>query len=172
MFIDIKEEVHEVRMKTECQDYFEIDKEDFKLVLGRFKKKKTKSYDLFTMASESFQNSVFKLTNRMVEEEDFPKRCDEKKRKQLWKNKGLRENLNNHRYIHMKDWLPRLCKGLIVDKMKSNILEGGTVHQIGGIPGHCSEEHLVSVRSIIHMQRCINLNSGCIVQLVDIQIFF
>ena len=83
MLIDIKEEVHEVRMKTECQDYFEIDKEDFKLVLGRFKKKETKSYDLFTMASESFQNSVFKLTNRMVEEEDFPKRCDEKKKETI-----------------------------------------------------------------------------------------
>ena len=42
MLIDIKEEVHEVRMKAECKDYLEIDKEDFNFVLGRFKKKKTK----------------------------------------------------------------------------------------------------------------------------------
>ena len=134
------------------------------------RKRKQKSYDLLTMISESFQHSVFKLTKRMIEEEEFPKRFNETILVQLWKKKGLREDLNNHRYIHMKDWLPRLCEGLIMDKMKNDIIEGSTVHQIEGIPGHCSEEHLVSVKSII--QRCIDVNSGCLVQLVDIQKFF
>ena len=70
----------------------------------------------------------------------------------------------------MKDWLPRLCESVVVGKMKQDILKGGTIHQIGGIPGHCSEEHLVTVKSII--QRFISMGSGCIVQLVDIQKFF
>ena len=103
----------------------------------------------------------------MIEEENFPKRFDETKLQQLWKKKGVCEDLNKHRYLHIKDWLPRLCESLIVDKTKKDIIEGGTVYQIGSIPGHCSAEHLVSVKSII--QRCIDTGSGCIVQLVDIQ---
>ena len=106
----------------------------------------------------------------MIEEENFPKRFDETKLQQLWKKKGVCEDLNNHRYLHIKDWLSWLCESLIVDKMKQDIIEGGTVYQIGGIPGHCSEKHLVSVKSTI--KRCINTGSGCIVQLVDIQKFF
>ena len=105
----------------------------------------------------------------MIEEENFPGRFDETTLQQLWKKKGFKEDLNNHRYIHLKDWLPRLCESLMVGKMKEDILRGGTSYQIGGIPGHCCEEHLVSVKSII--QRFLSMGSGCIVQLVDIQKF-
>ena len=107
--VEVKEAVHEARMKEEYEDDFEIDKDDFNEVLDRFKKKNKKSYDLITKCSESFQNSVFKLIRRMVKEEDFPKRFDHTVLQQLWKRKGEKEDLNNHRYIHMKDWLPRLC---------------------------------------------------------------
>ena len=43
MLIEIKEDVHEARMKAECKDYFQLKKEDLDLILERFKKKKKKS---------------------------------------------------------------------------------------------------------------------------------
>ena len=57
----------------------------------------------------------------MIEEENFPKRFDNTVLQQLWKRKGEKEDLNNHRYIHMKDWLPRLCESIVVGKMKQDI---------------------------------------------------
>ena len=69
MLVQIKEDVHEIRMKTECKDTFELDRGDFDEVVERFKRKKKKSYDLLTLSSESFKNSVFKLIKRMIEAE-------------------------------------------------------------------------------------------------------
>ena len=57
--VELKEAVHESRMRAEYEDDFEIDKDDFNEVLDRFKKKNKKSYDLITKSSESFLNSVF-----------------------------------------------------------------------------------------------------------------
>ena len=70
----------------------------------------------------------------------------------------------------MKDWLPRLTEALTVNLMKEDILASGNKYQIGGIPGHRVEEHLIVVKSII--QRYIDLKSGVIIQLVDIEKFF
>ena len=89
---------------------------------------------------------------------------------QLWKKKGSREDLNNHRYIHMKDWLPRLTEALTVNLMKEDVLSSGNKFQIGGIPGHRVEEHLVVVKALIQLQG--QRKSGVILQLVDIEKFF
>ena len=88
----------------------------------------------------------------------------------MWKKKGSVSDLNNHRYIHMKDWLPKLCEALTVDQMKTEIISGGTIYQIGGIPGHRREEHLVVVKSLIQMS--LSRKTGCLVQLADFEKFF
>ena len=81
-----------------------------------------------------------------------------------------REDLNNHRYIHLKDWLPRLVESLTADLMKEDIFKGGTRYQIGGVPGHRMEEHLLAMKCIIG--RYISKGKGVVLQLVDIQKFF
>ena len=70
----------------------------------------------------------------------------------------------------MKDWLPKLCEALTVDQMKTEIISGGTIYQIGGIPGHRREEHLVVVKSLIQMS--LSRKTGCLVQLSDFEKFF
>ena len=77
--------------------------------------------------------------------------------------------MNNLRYIRIKEWLPRLTEALIVSIMKEDIIKSGNKFQIGGIPGHRVEEHLIVVKSIV--QRYITLKSGVVIQLVDIQKF-
>ena len=65
----------------------------------------------------------------------------------------------------MKDWLPKCCEALIVIKMKADILKSGNKYQIGGIPNHRVEEHLIVVKAII--ERSISKGEGSIVTLVD-----
>ena len=54
--------------------------------------------------------------------------------------------------------------------MKEDIIKSGNKYQIGGIPGHRVEEHLIVVKTII--EKYISMKSGVIVQLVDIEKFF
>ena len=70
----------------------------------------------------------------------------------------------------MKDWWPKLCEALTLDKMKDEIISEGTINQIGGIPGHRREEHLVVVKSLIQLK--LSRNTGCIGQLADFEKFF
>ena len=44
MLVMVKENVHEIRMKAQSTDTFEIDEDDFNEVLERFKRKNKKSY--------------------------------------------------------------------------------------------------------------------------------
>ena len=41
---------------------------------------------------------------------------------QIYKSKGRKDVLSNSRYIHSKEWLPRLSEGMVVESMKKAIL--------------------------------------------------
>ena len=70
----------------------------------------------------------------------------------------------------MKDWLPKCCEALVVMKMKEAILKAENKYQIGGIPNHRVEEHLVVVKALI--ERSTSKGEGSIVTLIDIEKFF
>ena len=70
----------------------------------------------------------------------------------------------------MKDYLPRTCEALVVNKMKDDILKASSIYQIGGQPGHFPEELLVCLKSVVARQ--ISLNWGVIWFLLDIVKFF
>ena len=159
-------DLHNRMMEDETDKETTITKDDFDLVVGKFKRKNKKSFHFLTKSGGEFQRSIYKLCNRMIKEESFPEDFASTVLYQLWKRKGRREDLNNHRYIHIKEWLPRLTEAL----MKEDIIKSGNKYQIGGIPGHCVEEHLIVVKTI--MQKYIDMKSGVIIQLVDIEKFF
>ena len=72
----------------------------------------------------------------MIDEKSFPSDFFLTTLHQVLKRKGSKEDLNIHRYIHMKDWLPRLVEALTVNLMKEDIIESGNKFQIGGVPEH------------------------------------
>ena len=88
----------------------------------------------------------------------------------MWKRQDIREYLNNHRFIHLKDWKPRLAETLVTNMIKEDILKAGTKFQIGGVPGHRIEEHLIVLKSIIQMR--MKKKKGVVIQPVDFQKFF
>ena len=106
--------LHDELMKEDTDKETTITKEDYEDVLTTFKKKNKKGYLFLTKSGEMFLKSVYKLCKRMIEEETFPHDFSLTTLYQLWKRKGSREDLNNYRYIHMKEWLPRLTEALTV----------------------------------------------------------
>ena len=170
MLVNVEANLHREIMEDKTDTEINIDKDMFDTVVIKLKERNKRSYDFLIKAGDEFQDSVFKLCQRMIRDESFPARFAETILYNLWKRKGSREDLNNHRYIHLKDWLPRLAEILTAEMMKEDIFKSGTKYQIGGVPGHRLEEHLVALKCIIG--RYIEKGSGVIMQLVDINKFF
>ena len=88
----------------------------------------------------------------------------------LWKGKGPAEVLKNSRFLHMKSFLPRACEAVIVNKMKDKILQSSSIYQVGGQPGHSTDECIFTVKSIIAMTEASG--KSFIFSLIDIIGFF
>ena len=116
-----------------------------------------------------FQLAILKLCRRFIRNEVFPSRFDFTTLVQLPK-KGSAQQLDNKRFIHMKDWLARLVEALAVGQMKSDIFSAGTKYQIGGCPGQRTVFHLFVVKSIIVLK--VMLGEGVIMTLLDLIKFF
>ena len=95
---------------------------------GAYKAMSQRLYEPFSNNSITLllQQNRFKFCKRMITEEKFPETFSETMLKQLWKKKGSRQLLDNHRFIHLKDWKPRLTETLVTRMMKPEILKAGT----------------------------------------------
>ena len=58
----------------------------------------------------------------------------------------------------------------MTNMMKEDILKAGTKFQIGGVPGHRIEEHMIVLKSLIQMR--LKKKRGVVIQLVDFKKFF
>ena len=169
-WVKIESELHDAMMEDEKDDESNITKEEFDEILEKFKMKNKPTYKLLVNAGESFKTSIYKLCRRMIRDETFPTVFSETMLKQLWKKKGSRQELDNHCFIHLKHWKPRLTETLVTKMMKQDILKAGTKYHIGGIPRHRIEEHLIVLKSLIMLK--IKNKTGVVIQLVDFQKFF
>jgi exonuclease III len=170
LLVSMVNEVHDKRMTEKDDEDMVITKDEFDDLIKKLEKKNKRSYDFLLKAGETFKTVVFKLCRRLIEAETFPARFFETVLHQLWKKKFPKEDLSNHRFLHIKDWLPKCCEALVVTKMKPEILKAGTMYQIGGLPNHRVEEHLIVVKAIIG--RSMETDDGAIVELIDIEKFF
>ena len=170
--VDLMNKLHEKRMAEDDEEPMEITKDEFNETVAKFEKKGKHSYDFLTKSGNSFKNSVFKLCKLFIDDEEFPDRFFETILHQCWKHKFPIEDLCNHRYLHIKDWLPKCTEALVVNKMKPCILKSGTKYQIGGLPHHRVEEHLVTIKAIVSRSSTSTPGGGAIVKLVDIKGFF
>ena len=78
--------------------------------------------------------------------------------------------LNNNRFIHLKNVLPRIVEAITVNKMKDKIINEASMYQVGSLPGHAIEEHVFPIKSIMAMRE--ELGKGTIFTIVDIIAFF
>ena len=147
----------------------DITVEDFFLTLNQFESKKSATYKYIDNTGLQYKLAVFKLCKTLMKNKTFPDSFDNTTLVQLPK-KGSQLHLDNSRFIHMKQWLPRLVEALTVRGMKDEILSAGTKFQIGGCPGQRTQFHLFVVRSLIALRK--EEGEGCIMTAVDIKKFF
>jgi len=89
---------------------------------------------------------------------------------QLYKGKGDKSDLNNHRNIHTKNYLPKAFESIIVEKSKNKITSKCSKFQIGALPGHRAQEHLFVLKSTINLFSY--LKKSLIFQCWDISKYF
>ena len=89
---------------------------------------------------------------------------------QIYKMKGNFSDFNNQRNIHVKDFIPKVFEGLVVDKSKEKIVSSCSKFQIGGMPHHRSQEHLFCVKSVIALYLYLNL--PLFIQIFDVSKYF
>ena len=148
---------------------YDLSEEDYFVVLKKFESKKSATYDFITKAGRNFQLAILNLCRRLIKNETFPSRFNITTLIQLPK-KGSAQELDNKRFIHIKEWLPRLVKALTVQPMKADIFEAGTKYQIGGCPGKRTVFHLFVVKSNIALK--LLCGEGVILTLLDLIKFF
>ena len=66
--------------------------------------------------------------------------------------------------------LPRAAEAVVVGRMKERILEASSIYQVGGQPGHSTDESIFAIKSLI--ARAESSGKGFIFSLVDIVGFF
>ena len=124
-----------MRMKDKSNDdEYDISDADFLETVKKFEAKKCWCYEFLVNTGLEYKLAILKLCKRFIETEDFPESFNLTTLVQLPKS-GSQLLLENSRFIHLKEWLPRICEALAVREMKDTILSAGTKYQIGGCPG-------------------------------------
>ena len=168
--VELKGRPHGERMKNVLDWGFNPSIDKFIKVVDKYKRGKKRTYYFLVRAGDRFKEAVFQLCRRMLLEEQFPRSFDDTTLNQIYKGKGKREVLGNNRYIHGKDWLPRITEGMVVEEMKGDILEKSSPYQIVGQPGHQPQEHIFTIKSII--AKFMFLGMMIMLQAFDISKFF
>ena len=168
--IAIKNKLHEVRMNQKTDNDEMFDAEDFQNAVKRFSAKNKSCYDYLTKAGNTFQDATKILMERIWKSEEIPEGWFFTMLIMLYKGRGLKEIMDNNRFIHSKQWMPRLFEDLVVSKMKHKVLNKTTKFQIGGMKGHRATEHLFSVKSVIAYYALIEM--PLLIQCIDIRKYF
>ena len=84
--------------------------------------------------------------------------------------KGSKQILDNFRFIHIKEDIPKLFGYIVTKEAKQKIIQNISKFQIGAVPGHRPQEHLFVMRSVISLYEM--LKKPLIISLFDISKFF
>ena len=171
LLVNLRKACVEEKLRDISNEPLEIEKSDFDSVIKKFKSKQTKSYDFLIRSHANYQEAIYKLCSKMIREENFPIMFRYTLLYMIWKQKGPQEILRNSRFIHLKEhYLPRTVEALVVNKMKDDILAKSTMYQVGGQPGHSTDEHLFTIRSLMELLEA--KGQGMVFTLIDLVSFF
>ena len=121
-------------------------------------------------AGHDLRMTIFKMFQFIWTHEKKPDQWKNTLIVQIYKGKGDSDDLSNHRNIHTKEEFPKAFESGLVLKSKKNIVEGCSKFQIGAMPGHRSQEHLFSIKSVIALY--VSLGITLIIQFYDVSKFF
>ena len=96
-----------MKEKVPNDDAEDLTEEDFGNMMKKLSNKSKDKYQYLLKAGASFKIAIFKLFQQVWKTETKPNKFKETTIIQLYKGKGDMDDLNNHRNIHMKDFLPK-----------------------------------------------------------------
>ena len=121
------------------------------------KTKHQDKYKFIVKAGGGYQECLFSLFSDIWESEEKPQQWRNTVIVQIYKGKGDKNDFDFQRNIHTKEEEPKFYEGIVVDKSKHKLTQACSKYQIGGIPGHRSQEHLFVVKSIICLYKYLNI---------------
>ena len=142
---------HKEIMESEDKEQWTLNFLTFIKVLSKIKEKGKNMYKNLNKSGDRYQLAVFLYMSKLIKTEQLPKLFARTSLSQLWKKKGSPLDLNNMRFIHMKNWRPRLLENLVTEQMKESIVNATPKFQLGGMPGASSVEHLVVLKTWMKM---------------------
>ena len=152
------------------EDELEVEEDDFNEVLKKFSIKNTKTYDFLLKAGDKYKKVTFKLCKRVIENEEIPDNFRKTTLYMIWKLKGPMNILKNNRFLHMKSVMARTVDAIVVGKMKETIVSSSSIYQVGGLPGHSINEHLLTLKTNMALKE--ENGEGLIFLVIDFVSFF
>ena len=167
--ISLKEQLHELRMKETVENEPKMSRKFFDETLKEIEKGSTK-YNFITKAGESFKTTLFSIFKHIWKHEVKLDAWRLDTLIQIHK-KESKEDLDNYRNIHLREDTSKVFSYMVAKLIKPKIKENISRFQIGGIPGHRSQEHLFCMRSLISLYN-ERLKKPILVSLLDVSKFF
>ena len=81
------------KMEEEREDKLEVDHDDFTEVIEKFKRKPTKTYDFLIKIGKKYQQAVYKLCKRIIDQEEVPDNFRKTILYMIWKKEGSTEHV-------------------------------------------------------------------------------
>ena len=123
--------------------------ECFNKTFDRLAKKSGNKFSFIMKAGDSFKSALFNICKRVWETESIPQQWSSSELVQLYKGSGPTNQLQNYRFIHMKDEVAKFFGNLVMDQAKDTIYSNMSKFQIGTRPGHRAQEHLFVLKNVI-----------------------
>ena len=108
--------VHEVRMAEEIKENDDYSFDDFDELLKHLKKNNKDKYKFILKAGTSLQWCLFNLFKLIWNTETKPGQWENTIAHQLYKGAGEKSKLENHRFIHTKDEIPKAFEHTVVEQ--------------------------------------------------------
>ena len=162
--------VHYKPSKEQDTESYELTYSDFEVRLRTIALKHSNKYKFLLNAGEGFKQCLFNLFLKVWKTEEKPQQWRNTTIVQLYKMKGDFRDFNNQRNIHIKDFIPKIFEGMVVDRSKEKIVASCSKFQIGGIPHHRSQEHLFCVKSVISLYSMLKI--PLYIQIFDVSKYF
>ena len=116
----------------EVTDDSELSWEDFRGVLVKVELGNKSLYRDVPKAGWLFKRAYFDFLNKIYVTENIPVKFQSTELMQLFKNKGSRNELENNRFIHLKQHGPKILERMIMTKMDRRMSAATPEFQIGG----------------------------------------
>lgn len=150
---DVKREMTEEMKRIETEeDRHPFSLDEFIAVVEKVARDKKAVYNDFMWAHPKFKLAILLLFNRIYIREEVPEVFNDTMLMPLFKGKGSRAELTNHRFLHLKGWAPKLFEKLLMQRVERKIHRATPDLQQGGQPEGSTVDHLLTVVTLLNIR--------------------